>query len=205
MITNHDQEVEGMSRTPAGGAVPGFTQLEDQIRECYGRVAYSHKTHEKMGDRCGRTLRRYKLTQIVLTAVTASGAFTVIFLDETALKVATAVASIASLIISGYMKGFDPGATSQKHRDAAASLWLIRETYLSLLTDMRMRRMSDDDAVKRRDELQVKLAAIYKGAPQTTAGAYADAQDALKNREDLTFSDRELDLLLPASLRKTQA
>lgn len=59
--------------------------------------------------------------------------------------------------------------------------------------------------MKRRDNLQAKLAAIYKGASQTTAAAYADAQDALKNREDLTFSDRELDLLLPASLRKTGA
>ena len=102
-----------------------FTQLEDQIRECFGRVVYTHKTHEKMGDRCGRTLRRFKLAQIVLTAVTASGAFSVIFLDQVALKIATAVASIASLIISGYMKGFDPGGTSQKHRDAAASLWPI--------------------------------------------------------------------------------
>ena len=34
----------------------GFTHLEDQIRECYGRVAYTHKTHEKMSDRCRRTL-----------------------------------------------------------------------------------------------------------------------------------------------------
>lgn len=182
-----------------------FTQLEDQIRECFGRVVYTHKTHEKMGDRCGRTLRRFKLAQIVLTAVTASGAFSVIFLDQIALKIATAVASIASLIISGYMKGFDPGGASQKHRDAAASLWPIRESYLSLLTDLRTQRISDDDAVKRRDDLQAKLAAIYKGAPQTTAAAYSDAQDALKNREDLTFSDGELDLLLPSSLRKAQA
>jgi hypothetical protein len=183
----------------------GFTQLEDQIRECFGRVVYTHKTHEKMGDRCGRTLRQFKIAQIVLTAVTASGAFTVIFLDEAALKIATAVASIASLIISGYMKGFDPGGTSQKHRDAAASLWPVREAYLSLLTDLRMKRISDDEAVKRRDDLQAKLATIYKGAPQTTAAAYWDAQDALKNREDLTFTDGELDQFLPASLRKAGA
>lgn len=33
--------------------------LEDQIRECFGRVVYTHKTHEKMGDRCADTLRNY--------------------------------------------------------------------------------------------------------------------------------------------------
>ncbi len=182
-----------------------FTHLEDQIRECYGRVVYTHKTHEKMADRCSRTLRRFKIAQIVLTAVTASGAFSVVFLDDTLLKIATAVASIASLIISGYMKGFDPGATAQKHRDAAASMWPIRESYLSLLTDLRMKRISDDVAVKERDALQAKLAAIYRGAPQTTGDAYADAQDALKNKEDLTFSDAEIDCFLPTSLRKTAA
>lgn len=182
-----------------------FTHLEDQVRECFGRVVYTHKTHEKMADRCSRTLRRFKITQIVLTAVTASGVFSIIFLDDTVLKIATALASIASLIISGYMKGFDPGAAAQKHRDAAASMWPIRESYLSLLTDLRMKRISDDKGVDVRDALQAKLAAIYRGAPQTTGEAYADAQDALKNKEDLTFSDAEIDCFLPTSLRKTAA
>lgn len=127
-----------MTRVEGNGAMRDFTHLEDQIRESYGRVAYTHKTHEKMGDRCGRTLRRFKIGQIVLTALTASGAFSVVFVNAAVLKIATAVVSIASLIISGYMKSFDPGGTSQKHRDAASSLWPVRESYLSLLTDMRM-------------------------------------------------------------------
>lgn len=182
-----------------------FTHLEDQIRECYSRVVYTHKTHEKMADRCSRTLRRFKIAQIVLTAITASGAFSVVFLDDNFLKIATAVTSIASLIISGYMKGFDPGAMAQKHRDTAANMWPIRESYLSLLTDLRMKRISDDEGVKVRDALQIKLAAIYVSAPQTTGDAYADAQDALKNKEDLTFSDAEIDCFLPTSLRKSVA
>ncbi|WP_439671124.1 hypothetical protein [Cupriavidus necator] len=33
-----------------------------------------------------------------------------------------------TLCISGYMKGFDPGGTAQKHRDAAANLWIVRES-----------------------------------------------------------------------------
>lgn len=63
------------------------------------------------------------------------------------------------------MKGFDPGGTAQKHRDAAASMWPIRESYLSLLTALRMKRITDEEAVRLRDELQERLAAIYKGAP----------------------------------------
>lgn len=58
-----------------------FTYLEDQIRECFGRVVYTHKTHEKMADRCGATLWRYKCAQIAVSALTASGAFSAVFIE----------------------------------------------------------------------------------------------------------------------------
>lgn len=98
------------------------------------------------------------------------------------------------------MKGFDPGATAQKHRDAAANLWPVRESYLSLLTDLRTGAIDAPEAMRRRDDLQARLALLYKAAPQTNGKAYGDAQEALKHREDLTFSDAEIDAFLPASL-----
>lgn len=179
-----------------------FTHLEGQIRECFGRVVYTHKTHEKMADNCATTLRRFKVAQIVVSGLTASGALITVFFDPLGVKIATALLSLLTLLISGYMKGFDPGGTAQKHRDAAASLWPIRESYLSLITDLRMNQIAFEDATKRRDELQAKLAAIYKGAPQTDSKAYLAAQKALKDNEEYTFSDAEIDCFLPTSLRK---
>jgi hypothetical protein len=176
--------------------------IEDQIRECYGRVVYTHKTHEKMADRCADTLRRYKLAQIAVSALTASGVVSLIVLNEIWIKLVTAFLSLASLWVSSYMKGFDPGATAQKHRDAAASLWPVRESYLSLLTDLKTGAVDTREAIQRRDALQERLATIYQAAPQTNGKAYGDAQAALKDREDLTFSDAEIDAFLPASLRK---
>ncbi len=181
-----------------------FSQLEDQLRECFGRVVYTHKTHEKMADRCSNTLKYFKISQIVISAITASGAFTVVFSEDLCLKITTALFSIVTLIISGYMKGFDPGGTAQKHRDAAAQLWDIRETYLSLLTDLRMGKIDLEEGIIARDELQKKLAAIYLASPQTTYKAYKDAQVALQKNEDYTFSDEEIDKFVPSSLRKTQ-
>ncbi|WP_137887908.1 SLATT domain-containing protein [Pseudomonas sp. 2FE] len=178
------------------------THLEDQIRECFGRVVYTHKTHEKMADKCSKTLARFKIAQIVVSALTASSAVIVVFFDPVWVKVATAFLSLLTLLVSGYMKGFDPGGTAQKHRDAAAGLWPIRESYLSLITDWRMEQITFEEATKRRDELQAKLAAIYKGAPQTDGKAYAAAQKALKNNEEYTFSHSEIDCFLPSSLRK---
>jgi hypothetical protein len=102
------------------------------------------------------------------------------------------------------LKGFDPGGTAQKHRDAAASLWAIRESYLSLLTDLRMKSIDEEEAIKRREQLQTELAAVHKGAPQTNSVAYSLAQKALKENEEYTFSDAEIDKFVPESLRKSK-
>lgn len=180
-----------------------FSSLEDQIRECFGRVVYTHKTHEKMADNCARTLWRFKVAQIAVSALTACGALSLVFVDTLWLKIATAVISFITLCISGYMKGFDPGGTAQKHRDTATNLWVIRESYLSLLTDLRMQAITSEEAIKQRDELQRKLAAVYRGAPHTNAKAYSQAQNALKKNEDYTFSDAEIDKFVPSSLKKS--
>lgn len=175
--------------------------LEDQIRECYGRVVYTHKTHERMADRCADTLRMYKLSQIALSALTTAGAVGVVVRDETWIEIATAVVSFATLFVAAYLKDVDPGAIAQKHRDAAAKLWNIRECYLSLLTDLP--RLPHEAAIERRDELQAMLAAVYAGSPQTNGKAYQEAQDRLKNMEDLTFTDAEIDCFLPLSLKRS--
>lgn len=178
-----------------------FKHIEGQLRECLGRVVYTHKTHEKMADNCAATLRRLKILQIVLSAATASGAVIVAAFDPHWVKLTTATLSILTLVLSGYMKGFDPGGTAQKHRDAAANIWPIRESYLSLLTDLKAGAITYKEASERRDELQKKLSAVYKAAPQTDAKAYAAAQEALKFNEEFTFSDAEIDCFVPASLR----
>jgi SMODS and SLOG-associating 2TM effector domain family 4 len=94
---------------------------------------------------------------------------------------------------------------AQKHREAASDIWNVREAYLSLLTDIRDQNFSLSDLRARRDELQNQLHAIYRAAPHTNGKAYGEAQDALKNKEDLTFTDAEIDAFLPGPLKRTRA
>jgi hypothetical protein len=183
---------------------PATTALEAQIRECFGRVVYTHKTHSKMADRAAATLRWLKVAQIALSSFTASGAISIIFSDQFPLKLATAGVSLATVALTAYMKGFDPGAVAQQHREAAADIWPIREEYLSLLTDI---ADGEKDIVllrERRDRLQGQLATIYKGAPHTDGKAYKEAQVALKSNEEYTFSDDEIDAFLPLHLRRSR-
>jgi predicted phage tail protein len=181
-----------------------YLALESQVRECYGRCAYSHKTHERMADRRAAWLRRVKWAQIVMAALTTCGALGVIFAkDGLIYAYATAGLSFASLILNSYMKDLDPGQAAQKHRETAADLWNIRESYLSLITDIRSRSVAIQALCERRDDLQAQLHRIYRIAPHTDGKAYVEAQDRLQNKEDLTFTDREIDALLPPVLRKS--
>lgn len=175
--------------------------LEDQIRECFGRVVYTHKTHERMADNCAEKLNRFKVGQIVLTALTSTGAVGVVVTNETWLEIATVLVSFLTLFVTTYLKSFDLGSTAQKHRDAAAKLWNVRECYLSLLTDLPA--LDRQAAVERRDELQTMLAALYQSAPQTDGKAYIEAQKRLQEMEDMTFSADEIDCFLPLSLKRS--
>ncbi|WP_434043978.1 MULTISPECIES: SLATT domain-containing protein [Sorangium] len=176
--------------------------IEDQIRQSYIGVVYTHKAHEKEADICTKTLRRLKFAQVATSAITATGAVVVILGDNYAAKVLTVLISLIAAIVSALARGMDPGGLAQEHRAAAASMWAIRQAYQSLLVDLRTRAISDAEARKRRDDLLKKEAAIYKRVPRTSPQAYTIAQDALKNKEEYTSSDAEIDTFLPTSLKK---
>ena len=112
--------------------------LEGQLRECYGRVVYTHKTHEKCADILQNKLSCMKNLQLVLLAITTGSFITTVVGDA---KIGAIIGSILSailLFLNSYLKDYDLGTIAQKHRQAAGDMWLIRERYLSLLTDLKM-------------------------------------------------------------------
>ena len=87
------------------------------------------------------------------------------------------------------------------YRQSAADLWLIREKYLALITDLRVSDDPIENIRLRRDALLKQLHTVYSGAPSTTVRAYTEAQKALQQWEEMTFSDEEIDKLLPRQLQ----
>ena len=183
--------------------------LEGQLRECYGRVVYTHKTHEKHADDLIKQNSCIKWGQIILSAIIAGGVITMLFeFCPEYKKIAEVIVAIIStilLVLNSYTKDYDLGIIAQKHRQAAAEIWLIREKYLTLLTALRMKQLSVDEICSQRDKLLEDLHSIYSGAPSTNFEAYQKAQDALKNKEDMTFSDDEIDKFLPKELKRKSA
>ncbi|HIE30148.1 TPA: SLATT domain-containing protein [Candidatus Poribacteria bacterium] len=176
--------------------------LEAQIRESYGRVAYSHKAHEKSADIYHGRLQNLKLAQIILSAITTGGIIITLFGESRISTVIAAITSTVLLTINTYTKEHDLGELAQKHASVAGDLWNAREAYLSLLTDLASRSAPAEEIRKRRDKLQETLKNIYKAAPRTIPKAYSAAQAALKINEELTFSEEEIDNMLPPYLRR---
>ena len=177
--------------------------LEAQLRECYARVVYSHKTHEKCADILLSRLARIKFFQITLSALTTAGFVGAVF-HESQIGVALGlVVSTVLLALNSYTKDYDLGELAQKHKQAAADLWAIREKYLSLLVDLAIRLDSLEVIRGRRDELLAQLHSVYAGAATTSVQAYRHAQAALKKFEDMTFTDAEIDAFLPTELKRT--
>jgi hypothetical protein len=194
--------MEQTTQQPSG-QIQTVSPLEAQIRECFARVAYTHKTHEKCADGLTTTLKRVKLAQIVLSAITTGGLITVLLGSSDASHAAAIVSAISSTILFAlnmYTKESDPGQKAERHKEVASKLWNIRESYLSILTDLRS-GFPLDEGRSRRDTLQTELASIYQTAPRTDAKAYSQAQVGLQRNEELTFSDAEIDALLPTALQ----
>jgi predicted DNA-binding protein YlxM (UPF0122 family) len=175
--------------------------LLSQIRECYGKVVWTHKTQEKCADIIWIRHRWIKIIQIVLSALTTTGILIAVFGENNVAGIIAATLSAILFGLNAYTKDYDLGEIAQKHTQSANSLWDIRERYLSLITDIHSELLSVEQIRKRRDELQEELLNVYKGSPRTISRAYKKATEALNVNEELTFSEDEIDNILPKELR----
>lgn len=175
-----------------------------QVREAFGRVVYSHKTHEKQADICFTKHRVQQGFLIALTAV-SSGTFLAavlgVVVSPAFAGLATSFVALLVTALSLSTKTFKFHEEAEAHRDIAARLWDVRESYLSLITDLMSSTITGSAARARRDALQESARSAYSDAPRTTSRAFARASEGLQDNEEMTFTSREIDLFLPETLR----
>ena len=177
--------------------------LESQIREIYGRVVYTHKTHEKCADVLKTRHDWIKFAEIALSAATTTSVLVVLFGDGRLFQLIAAFSSTILLGLTLYSKDSNLLAIAEKHKQAALDILAVREALLSLLIDIRIGNSKVESLQHRRDELNEELVNTYRGAPKTINKAYQIASKALKENEEFTFSDTEIDKFLPENLRRT--
>lgn len=174
-------------------------ELEVQLKEAYGRVVYTYTSHLKFMNMLNKKNRRLKYAQIILSAISSTGFFATIIFDKIALAFFSGIVSLILLCLNLYYKDFNLSENIKQHRMASDKLWLIREKYTSLLTDINVKNI--EDIVNQRDTLQQETADIYSTSPKTNSKSYKEAQKALKYEEEQYFSQEELNKMLPEHLR----
>ena len=179
-----------------------YDALEAQLREVYGRIVYTHKTHEKMADLITSRHNTTQWIQTILSGLTTTSLLVVIFGSSRTGAVIAVLLSTLLFMVNLYLQNSDLGRRAERHTEVAAVLWGIRESYLTLITDLLTPAPNIDYIKSERDRLQGISERVFRNAPRTNAKAYGLARNALKNNEELTFGEDELDLLLPEELRK---
>jgi hypothetical protein len=97
------------------------------VRDEFGRVAYTHKTHQKMIDRLVRCLLWEKRINALLIAVTAGNTIGVLVGDDRRAEVMAVVLSAVALLTTVYGLSRNRERLIEQHRGTANALWLLRE------------------------------------------------------------------------------
>jgi hypothetical protein len=175
------------------------------IRESFSRVAWTHKTHEKSAEIEEGKVKKVKWINIILSALTfvlfSAG---VIFSEQQIVLYLAVLMSAITLGYNFFLLSFNPEKLAESHRYIAKELWFIREKYVNLIADIINEKISGDKITQKRDQFIHELKVLYKFAPPTTTEAYNKASSALKNNEELTFSDEEINNFLPKELHINQ-
>lgn len=174
--------------------------LYAQIEEAYGKVVYTYTTQVVHAGRLYKRYKRLKWAQLILSAFSTGGFIGTVTINQAWLTWIGGICSTILLVLNAYFKDLDMSVIHKKHLDTSNQLWLLRELYLSLLTDFST--LSREEITERRDALQERVAKVYETAPMTDEESYSKAQELLKEKEAQFFTREELNQMLPELLRK---
>lgn len=143
-----------------------------QVRESFGRVVYSHKTHEKQAD-ISFTKHQWQQRALITLIAISSGTFLAAVMGLLGNPVLTTLATSSIALLVSWMslgaKTFRFLEQSAANRAIASRLWDVRESYLSLIADLMAGTVSDAEGRERRDALQEATRASRRSRTPTAA------------------------------------
>lgn len=181
----------------------GGDPIVSEIERTFGAVTYTHKTQEKAGDRQQTWATVISWTNVFVIGMTALAAFLAPLVAASWVAWLAACCGAAGLIFTVVQLSFDAAKKAAAHRGAAKSYLALRNDYLRLLADVKAGALGTDELRERRNVLGWRLEQIDNMAPSTSARDYSKARAAIQGTEELTFSEEELDHLLPTELRSS--
>lgn len=183
--------------------------MEDKIKLIHlldaraDRLLYTYRTQEKAADRYEfweRWCKRFSIGLTVITTGTLITSIVGIILNE--IWGNFAVAFIATLATGASFSGefFDFKAKIAEHKKSAVEIRYLFEKYESLISDLEVSAISDENARKIRDELELKEHDVLSAAPRTTSRDYNKANAAISGNEKPQSSQEEIDNRTPGRI-----
>lgn len=179
-----------------------YLVLEDVVRNTFAGAVWSHKIHEKQADQYAQKYHTMETINILCASLTSAGIFGTILYNEMWLKIITAVLSFITIFCSAYFKSFALQEMIEKNRNTAHKIICSRNDLLTLLTEIHLKTGTPEELNEEYKSILEKLNEAYASAPDTTQKAVDEATIALKDREEFTYNDQEIDKYLPSHLRR---
>jgi hypothetical protein len=176
--------------------------LLDHLRFTFGHVVHRYKAHTQSAERLARLTWQIRIVELALLGGTAASATAAVLAVNGPFAMLAAALAGLSLITRAVSLALHLESRLGGHRWCAARLWLIREKYYALLSELVDGRIDLDAARERRDMLMTELHAVYEHAPLLGRWAYRTARGTLQADSEVTISDEEIDRFLPPSMRK---
>lgn len=176
--------------------------IESEIRQIFASIVWNHKIHEKHCDINSFWFNILEFSKILSSAITTSGLLTCFFVDEIILKIVTTIFSAICLFINTFYKTYNLKESRDSHKLTALEFLELKNETICVLSDIKIEKISIEEAISRRNEILTKYHDICKRSLNTCDRAVKKASKALKIQGDNTFTDKEIDSYLPIELRK---
>jgi len=178
--------------------------LLDHIRLSFGGVVHSYKAHSALAQRLTQRLWQIRAAELALLAGALAAAVTAALRSDVRYVVLSAVLIGVALVVFTFYVAVNLESRIYAHRWCASRLWLIREKYRALLSEMRDGTITLEVVRDRRDQLLTEIQSIGEHAPLVDRPTYQSARQALSAMSESALTDEEIDRFLPPSLRKIE-
>ena len=176
--------------------------LIEHLRLMFGHLLHRQRAHAYLAQRQARWSRWLRGAEALLMMAVASSTTAAAFGKGQGFVIGAAIFAALALIALLAHLTFDIDGSADAHRTCATRLWRIQEQYRILLSDLQDGALDSEAGRLRRDALMNELHAVYENAPVADPRAYQTVAREIVTAEEVTLTDKDIDLFLPKSLHK---
>ncbi len=168
-------------------------------------VMWTHKVHEKQAEIYFGYHECLYWIDVCLSFVTACGVFALarnlLPCYQWLIELLSIITSVLATGFAIFIKHCDFCNQARQHKSAAVRFLGIRNRLYQIVGDFRSGNRPIEDIRAEFAQIRETTQALYELVPQTTPKALAKAETALKTKKESSYSQEELNALLPEYLR----